>query len=274
MVRIFASRLGRLLLGIWVAMLVTSVSGLSLVPVASKNTGHGSSTTSTSSAPAKTGGSTSCVQSAPGVTVENNWAWASPGSWGMPGQQLAYQVLVVNSDIGCSASTFTLSVSAPSGFSVSIPTNAIKLKPSSSGFLWANVTSPNGIADGDYSLTASVVRSGSSTPGVTYTSFYKVYSSDTVAPSLFFPNPWDGASISGHSYYVTVSSNDDHAVMSIDLFIDNVYVTTTNCDDITYNCHLDYTWALRGVSGQHTATFVSNDWMGNSSWMTVTFTVG
>ncbi len=35
MVRIFASRLGRLLLGVWVVMLVTSVSGLSLVPVAS-----------------------------------------------------------------------------------------------------------------------------------------------------------------------------------------------------------------------------------------------
>ena len=48
MVRIFASRLGRLLLGVWVVMLVTSVSGLNLIPAASKHTGHGG-TTSTSS---------------------------------------------------------------------------------------------------------------------------------------------------------------------------------------------------------------------------------
>src|SRR6266446_5753874 len=45
MVRIFASRLGRLLLGVWVVMLVTSVSGVNLIPAASKHGG----TTSTSS---------------------------------------------------------------------------------------------------------------------------------------------------------------------------------------------------------------------------------
>src|SRR5712692_7904600 len=48
MVRIFASRLGRLLLGVWVVMLVTSVSGMNLIPAASKHPGHGV-TTSTSS---------------------------------------------------------------------------------------------------------------------------------------------------------------------------------------------------------------------------------
>ena len=34
MIRVFASRLGRLLLGAWVIMLVTSLSGLNLVPAA------------------------------------------------------------------------------------------------------------------------------------------------------------------------------------------------------------------------------------------------
>ena len=45
MVRIFASRLGRLLLGVWVVMLVTSVSGVNLIPAASHNPGGTSSTT-------------------------------------------------------------------------------------------------------------------------------------------------------------------------------------------------------------------------------------
>ena len=82
MVRIFASRLGRLLFGIWVVMLVTSVSGLNMVPAASKNTNGGTSSgTTTSSKPSKR--SRSCTTNAPRVFVENNWAWGSPGSWGL-----------------------------------------------------------------------------------------------------------------------------------------------------------------------------------------------
>ncbi len=45
MVRIFASRLGRLLLGVWVVMLVTTVSGVNLIPAASHNPGGTTSTT-------------------------------------------------------------------------------------------------------------------------------------------------------------------------------------------------------------------------------------
>jgi hypothetical protein len=215
----------------------------------------------------------SCTQGAPGVTVENTWAWASTGSWGMPGQQLAYQIQVTNNDIGCSSSSFLIDVSPPAGFSHSIPTNTISLKSSSSGYLWAYVTSPTVIADGDYSLTVAVQRAGTSTSSASFTTYYKIYSSDTIAPTLFWPNPGDGQTISGTSYHVVVSSNDDHAVKHIDLYIDNVYVSTTACDNISYNCHLAYKWALRGVHGQHTATFKSYDWMGNVGILTVSFTV-
>jgi len=48
MIRLFASRAGRLLLGIWLMILITSLGGLNLIPVASHNSGHGG-TTSTSS---------------------------------------------------------------------------------------------------------------------------------------------------------------------------------------------------------------------------------
>jgi len=274
MVRIFASRLGRLLFGIWVVMLVTSVSGLNMVPAASKNTNGGTSSgTTTSSKPSKP--SRSCTTNAPRVFVENNWAWGSPGSWGLAGQQLGYQIQVTNYDSGCGPSSFVISMSAPDGFSVSVPTNTISLKSTSQGFLWAYVTSPSVIADGDYPLIATVARAGASTPdATTFTSYYNVYSADTTAPTLFLSNPWDGATISGSSYNVVVSSSDDHAVSSIDLFIDNAYVTTATCDDVTYICHLAYNWPLRGLSGQHTVTFASYDWMGNVGLLTVTFTVG
>src|SRR6266852_2953858 len=245
MIRVFASRAGRLLLGIWFMILVTSLSGVNLVPVASKNPGHHGGG----------GGSSSCTTNAPLATVQNNWAWSQSGSWGLPGQQIAYDIQIMNYDVGCGSSSFGVGLTAPTGFSVSIPTNTITLQSSSSGYLWAYVTSPITIADGDYPLAVTVARVGSSLPSAVSTTYNKVYSTDTQAPTLFWPNPWDGAALSGNSYTITVSSSDDHAVRHVDLYIDNAFVTTTSCDDITYICQVTDKWSLSGVSGQHTATF-------------------
>ena len=56
------------------------------------------------------------------------------------------------------------------------------------------------------------------------------------------------------------------------LYIDNAYVSTTACDDISSTCQLGYSWSPNGV-GQHTATFKSYDWLGNVGVLTTTFTV-
>jgi len=216
------------------------------------------------------GGRGTCSQSAPGVIVENNWAWAQTGSWGTPGQQLGYQIQVINYDVGCGSSSFSLSVSAPAGFSVSLPAGTVSVHSSSSAFAWAYVTSPTAIADGDYPLTITVARGGTSVSATTYD---KVYSSDSAAPTLFWSNPSGGQSISGSSYMVNVSSSDDHAVKQIDFNLDGVYVTSTTCDDITYICQLTYKLSLSRMSGLHTATFTSTDWKGNVVVSTVSFNV-
>jgi len=219
------------------------------------------------------GGGGSCTRNAPGVSVENTFGWANWGSYGLPGQKLTFAVDVFNYDAGCSSSSFTVSLSAPDGFSVSIPTSSISLKSGTTGYLWAYVTSPSVVADGDYPLTVTVTRSGTSTgpSSGTAVSYYKVYSSDSVAPTLYWPNPADGMTITGRSYNVVVSSNDDHAVNRIDLYIDNAYKTETVCDDVAYACSLNYVWSP--VSGAHTATFKSYDWLGNVGVLTVNFTV-
>jgi hypothetical protein len=215
----------------------------------------------------------SCTRNAPGVSIENSWGWSQWGSWGMPGQQLTYLIDVRNYDISCSSSTFVVTASAPDGFSVSLPTASISLKSSTTGYLWAYVTSPSTIADGDYPLTFTVDRVGESSPA-SGTSTYKVYSSDTVAPWLYWPNPGDGTTIGGSSYTVAVSTSDDHAVKTIELYLDGAYTTTASCDDISDTCQLFYNWSIRGLQGQHTATFTSTDWMGNVGVLTVTFTIG
>lgn len=215
-------------------------------------------------------GKTTCTRNAPGVSVENNWAWGQTGSWGLSGQQLTYGIKIINYDVGCRSSSFVVNMSAPSGFTVSFPANTLTLKPSSAGYLWGTVTSPSVIADGDYPLTVTASRPEG---GGTATSYYKVYSSDTTAPTPYFPNPGDGTTIGGGSYNVVVSSTDDRAVKQIELYLDGVYRSTTACDDVTYSCHLSYNWSLSGVHGAHTATFKSYDWSGNVGVLTVAFTV-
>jgi hypothetical protein len=242
------------------AQFVTVVLALAFVPaaVAGKpaNGGHGG-----------------CTRGAPGVSVDNTWAWAAWGSWGQPGQQLTYAVNVRNYDVGCSKSSFVITFSAPSGFSVTIPTNTISLNAYSSGYLYAYVTPPSESADGDYPLTVAVARAGTTSPTGSSTTYYKIYSSDTAAPNLFWPSPGNGEALSGRAYNVMVSSVDDHAVKQIDIYIDGVYKTTGLCDGISYTCQAVYNWSLSGAHGTHAATFESYDWMGNAGVLSTTFTV-
>jgi hypothetical protein len=246
-------------------VLITAISVvvLALIPVASAarpgGGGHG-------------GNKGTCTQRMPAVLIDNTWQWGQSGSWGLPGQTLTYAINVINYDIGCGSSTFTVNLSAPSGFSVSIPTNTITLRSSSSAYVSANVTAPSVIADGDYPLTVTVQRSGTLNSTASTTSWFKVYSTDTSAPLLYWPNPADGVTISGNSYQAIVTSSDDHAVRKIELYIDNVYASTALCANIAYECQLVYKFAL-GANGQHTATFKSYDWMGNVGVLTSTFTV-
>jgi len=190
----------------------------------------------------------------------------------MPGQQLKYGIDVINNDVGCGSTTFVVGVSAPAGFSVSNPTSTITLNSASTGYVWVYVTSPSGVADGDYPLTITVTRSGDSSPSASSTTYYKAYSTDAVAPTLFWPSPANGGTITGSTYPVSVQSTDNHEVKQIEVYIDNVYKATVSCADISYQCQLNYNWST--VSGQHIATFKSYDWMGNVGVLTTTFTVG
>lgn len=218
------------------------------------------------------GGSSSCTQSAPRTSIDNSWAWASPGSWGTPGQTLTYAIDVFNNDVGCGSTSFTVDVSAPDGFTVSIPTSTITLASASTGYVWANVTSPGSAADGNYQLTSSIQRAGGSA-AASGTSYYKVYSSDNVVPKIFWENPTDGGAVSGSPAYVGFTSTDDHAVKRVEVTLDGATVASTDCDNISSDCQVSYAWSTRGVSGQHKAIFKSTDWMGNVASETVTFTV-
>jgi hypothetical protein len=214
-----------------------------------------------------------CVPAAPRASIDNNWGWGGSGSWGMAGQPVRYAIDVFNNDAGCGATDFVVTVSAPSGFSVSMPASTINLASLGTGYVFADVSSPTAIADGDYPITAAVSRAGASLAAPTGTSLYKVYSTDSAGPELYMAFPSDGSTISGRSTYVSVEADDDHAVRSVDVSIDGTVVATTTCDNISYACGVSYVWAIRRVHGLHAATFTATDWVGNVTTETTTFTV-
>jgi hypothetical protein len=258
--------------GLKVVVILVALLAITILPAlaakgGSGGKGHGGGGGSGSS------GSTSCTQSPPRLSIDNTWAWATPGSWGTPGQTLTYAIDVLNNDVGCGASSFSVSVNAADGFSVSIPTSTISLGSASAGYVWATVTSPGGAADGNYPLTASVQRVGTSGDAASETSYYKVYSTDTTAPKLFWMSPSDGGAVSGSTTYVGFASSDDHAVKRLEVVLDGVTVASLLCDDISYDCQVSYKWSIGRASGQHTARFTSTDWMGNTAAQTATFTV-
>jgi hypothetical protein len=92
---------------------------------------------------------------------------------------------------------------------------------------------------------------------------------------LFWASPGDGTAISGRSYNVSVSSSDDHQVTKLELYLDNDHAptATTLCNGVSFRCKLVYTWNIRRVHGQHSATFKSYDYLGNVGTQTVSFTV-
>jgi Big-like domain-containing protein len=218
------------------------------------------------------GGGGSCTRATPGVAVDNNWAWSSWGSWGFPGQRLAYAINVVNYDVGCAAASFVVDVQAPAGFEVAVPTNTVSLKASKNAYIWAYVTSAAGATDGDYPVTVSVRRANTSGPMGMFTSYYKVYTTDGTDPTLFWVGPADGEVLDSRTVPFTASSSDDHAVRKMDVFVDDNLVATASCDDVSYICQLSATWSA--TTGSHTATFWSYDWMGNAGTLSVSFTVG
>jgi len=252
-------------------VLVGVLLALTLVPGALANRGPSGHTIAARRPPSTGGG---CTPNAPGVAPQNTYGWGQFGSWGLPGQRLGYQFRVDDLDVGCGSTTLTFSVSAPSGFTVEVPTTSVTLRAGTSTYLWAFVTSRGTAAAGDYPLTATATRSaGGATTA--QTTLYRVYTSDSTPPTLFFSNPADGEAMSGSSYTFAVWSNDDHVVQRIELYIDGVYRATSICQDISYNCALSYRWSLRHQQGQHTATFKSYDWWGppNVGVLTVNFTV-
>jgi hypothetical protein len=102
------------------------------------------------------GGVVACVRANPTVTV-------TPGEsqWVPAGTAVTFNVAVVNNDGGaCASSSFTMSATAPSGWTASHGASSLSLAPGASGSTSLQVTSPGSAADGYHDVTSRATNAG------------------------------------------------------------------------------------------------------------------
>jgi len=104
------------------------------------------------------GGTSSCVSSAPTVSV----APLNPSIY--PGQTASYSVSVTNNDSpGCASSNINLVSTEPSGWSTSLSSSTITLSPGQSGSTSLGKGAPSGTAPGTYAVNLTASSSSAST---------------------------------------------------------------------------------------------------------------
>jgi hypothetical protein len=108
------------------------------------------------------GGTTAtCTRANPSITLS-----PSQSSWVTAGTAVSFGITVKDNDSsGCSASTFSLADSVPSGWSATLATPTLSLSPGGSASTSLGVISPSGTANGFYTVGAST----SNTSAAAYT---------------------------------------------------------------------------------------------------------
>ncbi len=99
------------------------------------------------------------------------------------GATATFTASVVNNDsAACSASTFWLTPSVPSGWTVSVLPGSLALAPGQAGTATLSVTSPASTPDGNYTATVAVSDNFTTSHNASATVTYSI-AGDTIAPS-------------------------------------------------------------------------------------------
>jgi hypothetical protein len=226
-----------------------------------------------------------CIPDQPVARFQNTYKWASWGTNAKAGERVGYLASVTNFDQNCGTSTFNITVTAPDGFLVE---NAIQTVTLDSGtnrdYSTINkdfevyITSPAGLGDGDYPITITATKQDGTTnkSATDATSYYKVYSVDTTAPTMMWKSDLNGktVSVSDRTLQISHNSTDNKRVKQVQILIDGSVVASRDCTThVGYSCDTRYDLDLRKNKGVHNLVLSATDFSGNTLKNEQTFTV-
>jgi hypothetical protein len=162
-----------------------------------------------------------CVQANPSMTLT-----PSASQWVAAGTTVSYQVSVTNNDsAGCTASSFSLQATVPSGWSAGFSNPTLSLSPGASGATTLQVTSSASAADGFYTVGMTASKSSNTSYSVSSSATCVLVSSLGVALSSAQPTytrsqtatvaaivTGGGAPVSGASVTFTMTKSNGSVV--------------------------------------------------------------
>lgn len=206
-------------------------------------------------------GPATCTRSQPTVSISPSTQNASAG------QILNYNISVLNNNsYGCGTSTFNLSALVPSGFTGTISPANLTLGYKAGGIANLSVASPQGTADGVYTVSAKVTDSADAGVSNSASASYVAFT-DSIGPTVAITAPSSGSTVSGGFVTITVSATDNLAVKKVEIYVDDVLQVTDTTAPYTYK------WALRKASsGTHTISAKAYDLAGNVGTASISVT--
>jgi uncharacterized repeat protein (TIGR01451 family) len=195
-----------------------------------------------------------CVQANPTLALS-----PSATQWVTPGGTLTYNVLVTNNDnSGCSASTFNLSTTLPSGWTASFGSSALTINPGAGASTTLLVTSPTTAAAGSYTITVKATDSAAPTYTASASVIVAILTPpNTIPPVVSISSPTDGSTV-GRKVSIQAKASNNVGISKMELYIDGVRTLVKNSSSITWS------WYTANVSkGQHAISVKAYDGAGN-----------
>ena len=159
---------------------------------------------SASAAVGVTFGGLACVPANPTVALS-----PSQSQWVKAGTAVTYTVSVSNNDNGgCTASSFNLQATGPTGWTAAFAASTLTLSPGTSASTTLTITSPASATDGFYTIGVTATNSGAPAYAASASVTYVVVSSLSVVVSTDKPSYTRNQSV---SVTATVSGNGSSA---------------------------------------------------------------
>jgi hypothetical protein len=170
-----------------------------------------------------------CARANPTISID-------PASqWGAAGETLSYNVTVVNNDSSdCSSSTFNVTSSLSSGFTMNPASYSQSIAPGASSTRSADVTSEVGTQNGAYPFSLTATNSSDATYSATTSANYNVFTPDIEDPSVAVTSPTDGSTVSGTTN-ITATASDNVGVTKVEFYIDSNLKSTDLSSPYVYS---------------------------------------
>lgn len=207
-------------------------------------------------------GPAACVNTSPSASLSPSPQTLSSG------QTVAYNMTLKNNDNStCTATTFAVTPTLPSGWIATPASLTQTLTPSQSVTTVINVTSPATSTAGNYTITEKAVSTIFSSLTASASATASVVVPDVTPPTVSITSPVSGSKVTAASVTISATASDNTKVTKVEISVDSKLQVSDTASPYSYKWNTNKT-----ASGTHTITAKAYDAAGNTTTASITVT--